>query len=344
VPQESFAFDEPIPGPKQFNPICDTVLDGNNTLLVIKTGATEAFEKLPTHLITTLTCSKDFLIFSDLDQHMGSHTLHNVLSRLPEIQDFNNEAFHLYRLQQEYQRNGQDIGPLREKGNDDMEHNDAWNLDKYKFMPMLEQAYSMRPDYDWYVFLEADTYIVWPNLVRWLEQLDPTEPLYLGSPTYIADTGFAHGGSGIVISKAAMRKFVEDGDGEPGSNEHGINVEAECCGDYILELVFDRLGIKLGKHWPMFNGEKPITMPFGPTHWCQPIITMHHVTSEEVSSMWRFEWDRPDPSVRLCLLSFHCIVPLFSFFLTFRSEAAFIRRAIHRLYAKTFHRCPRRLG
>src|SRR6266516_5296876 len=60
-PQESFNVIEPTSSLKPFDPICDTVSDRNNTLLVIKTGATEAFEKLPTHLITTLTCVKDFL-------------------------------------------------------------------------------------------------------------------------------------------------------------------------------------------------------------------------------------------------------------------------------------------
>lgn len=34
--------------------------------LVMKTGATEAFDKVPTHLLTTLQCMSDFLIFSDM--------------------------------------------------------------------------------------------------------------------------------------------------------------------------------------------------------------------------------------------------------------------------------------
>lgn len=37
------------------------------------------------------------------------------------------------------------------------------------------------------------------------------------------------------------------------------------------------------------NGEKPATLPFGPSHWCQPIVTMHHMNSEEINTFWHFE-------------------------------------------------------
>lgn len=30
-------------------------------------------------------------------------------------------------------------------------------------------------------------------------------------------------------------------------------------------------------------------MSFGPTHWCHPLATMHHVDSEEMSTFWEFE-------------------------------------------------------
>lgn len=41
--------------------------------------------------------------------------------------------------------------------------------------------------------------------------------------------------------------------------------------------------------WPTINGEKPATLPFGPSHWCHPIVTMHHMNSEEVNTFWHFE-------------------------------------------------------
>lgn len=41
--------------------------------------------------------------------------------------------------------------------------------------------------------------------------------------------------------------------------------------------------------WPTINGEKPATLPFGPSHWCHPIVTMHHMNAEEINTFWDFE-------------------------------------------------------
>lgn len=45
---------------------CDNFPNTDGILLVMKTGATEVFERVPTHLLTTLRCLPDFLIFSDM--------------------------------------------------------------------------------------------------------------------------------------------------------------------------------------------------------------------------------------------------------------------------------------
>lgn len=41
--------------------------------------------------------------------------------------------------------------------------------------------------------------------------------------------------------------------------------------------------------WPTINGEKPATLPFGPSHWCHPIVTMHHMNAEEINAFYHFE-------------------------------------------------------
>jgi hypothetical protein len=33
-------------------------------------------------------------------------------------------------------------------------------------------------------------------------------------------------------------------------------------------------------------------MPFGPTHWCQPVVTMHHVEPHEMNQLANFELGR----------------------------------------------------
>lgn len=49
-----------------FSNPCAGFPDTDGILLVMKTGATEAFEKMPTQLLTSLQCLPDFLLFSDL--------------------------------------------------------------------------------------------------------------------------------------------------------------------------------------------------------------------------------------------------------------------------------------
>lgn len=53
---ESFNFSAP----------CENFPDTEGILLVMKTGATEAYEKLPTHFVTHMQCLPDFLLFSDM--------------------------------------------------------------------------------------------------------------------------------------------------------------------------------------------------------------------------------------------------------------------------------------
>lgn len=49
-----------------FSSACSEFPDTEGILLLMKTGATESFSRLPTQLLTTMSCLPDFLIFSDL--------------------------------------------------------------------------------------------------------------------------------------------------------------------------------------------------------------------------------------------------------------------------------------
>jgi uncharacterized membrane protein len=49
-----------------FSDPCATFPDTEGIVLVMKTGATESFDRIPTHLLTTMQCLPDFLIFSDM--------------------------------------------------------------------------------------------------------------------------------------------------------------------------------------------------------------------------------------------------------------------------------------
>ena len=48
---------------------------------------------------------------------------------------------------------------------------------------MVDKAWSLQPDRDWYVFVEANAYLSWPNLLRFLATYNPRQPWYLSSTT-----------------------------------------------------------------------------------------------------------------------------------------------------------------
>lgn len=220
------------------DPVCDGFPDTSGILLVMKTGATEAYDRLPVQIMTVLKCLPDFLIFSDLDQHIGGYHVRDSLETvLPEAQE-GNPDFNLYRAQKECPVIQDECAKVL-GGATDLA---GWNLDKYKNIHMAEKAFRLRPDYDWYVFVDADTYVSWPNMVYALKKLDPATERYLGVPTMIGDRLFAHGGSGYVVSRGAMKEFVGK---HPGiANRYDISIQNNCCGDFVFALaLFDSLGI-----------------------------------------------------------------------------------------------------
>jgi hypothetical protein len=222
------------------------------------------------------------------EQQIGRFHIYDVLSDVEETAKAHNNDFDLYREQKEC--------PVTQKSCVDAraDSGKAWNLDKYKFLPMMEQTWNMRPGRDWYVFVEADTYVFWANLVEWLREksgINPKEKVYLGSRSFIMGNPFAHGGSGYVMSGTLLKDLIEN---HPGIVKNfNMRGSQECCGDLMLALALkDHEDIQLRQAWPMINGEKTNTLPYGPGQWCEPIITMHHMHSEEISSVWQFEQTR----------------------------------------------------
>lgn len=221
------------------DPICDGFPDTAGILLIMKTGASEAFDRLPTHLVTMLRCLPDFLLFSDLDQYIAGYHVRDSLETVLSAAKDDNHEFDLYRQQKacivDQEVCAKNIDGVQGAG---------WNLDKYKNIHIAEKTHSLRPGYDWYFFVDADTYVSWPNLVQMLRKLDPTKPRYLGSPTMIEGNLFAHGGSGYAVSSAAMREFVGQ---NPGiANKYDERVKAVCCGDYMFATsVKETIGIEM---------------------------------------------------------------------------------------------------
>lgn len=226
---------------KPYDPLCASFPNTSNILVVVKTGASESYAKIPTQLMTVLRCAPDFLLFSDMEQSIAGHHIYDSLDTVLLKAKAGNPDFDLYQRQQACPVDQHSCSASSDQG-----MKGGWELDKYKNLHIAEKTYDLRPNYDWYLFIDADTYVLWNNLVQWLRTLeDPSRKKhYIGSVTLISDFPFAHGGSGYILSQATMRELAVDH--HLIANRYDMVAKESCCGDYVIGLALhEALGVSV---------------------------------------------------------------------------------------------------
>ncbi|EMR70856.1 hypothetical protein UCREL1_2106 [Eutypa lata UCREL1] len=281
-------------------PCGDYSLSGlEDVLVVLKTGANEAPEKLPASFASTLRCAPNYVIYSDFEETIDGHPVHNALDKVnPEIVATHPE-FEYYRLLQEHGRDAFTEAQLAEwssaantiNGRD----SPGWRLDKWKFLPMAEKALKQRPETKWFVFIEADTYIIWKNIIKWLSYFNPSKLYYMGLQMSVGNIIFAYGGAGFILSKPALEALVEH---RSSSLEYYDNFTANhWAGDCVMGKALKDAGVPLFWSWPTLISENPAAMNFEDEFggmktkrlWCHYAATYHHLSPEEVLGLSDFE-------------------------------------------------------
>jgi hypothetical protein len=270
----------------------------DDVLVVLRTGATESHQKVPVHFRTTLRCVPHFVIVSDLDEEIEGHAVHNVLGGVSEDRRKEHEDFKLYNRLQEHGRKGIDSQQVitTESGSSKGDYlntaNDGWKLDKWKFLPMVDEAYRTMPSAKWFVFIETDTFLGWNNLLEYLSSFDSSKPYYIGKHLYINDVEFGYGGAGFVLSNPAVQKVMEQR--SVRARDYEEFTATHWVGDCALGKVMEDAKVPLHRAFPHFQGDSPATMDPAVTKidrnaWCYPVITYHHVSPSEIEDLWRFE-------------------------------------------------------
>ncbi|KAJ5452140.1 hypothetical protein N7445_000323 [Penicillium cf. griseofulvum] len=281
------------------NGTCDTFPSDllSHIQITLKTSATEDPNRVDTHMASVTRCISNLLVVSDKETEIHGHHVHDILADLPLSARNHIPEFNGYDALQ--------------RGENNIDGAAGWKLDRFKFLPMVERAKKVNPGAEWYVFLETDTYMVWDNLFRMLEQFNPSFPLYMGSPSPGRGVGdgktnwFAYGGAGFVLSRSAVDTLVAreiDKYGQfvgPSVSEEYMQVTKEdCCGDSVLGFALYEKGIELSGMWPMFNPHPLNSIPFGDDHhWCQPAISMHKSQLSDMTGLadWEDGRDRTNP-------------------------------------------------
>ncbi|EAT86074.1 hypothetical protein HBH56_025540 [Parastagonospora nodorum] len=276
---------------------CPTAPITDEILVVLRTGATEALEKLPVHFDTTLKCVPNYVIYSDYEGAIQGHKIHDVLDEVSSDLKRSAPEFKLYSDLKIGGRSS--LLPTEHSGSGPSGslENPSWKLDKFKFLPMVDRAFRHGPDAKWFVFVEADTYLMWTNLVAYLGKLDASKELYIGKHMFIGDVLFAHGGSGFALSAAAMRKVTEHW--RDNIDEYDQYTTENWAGDMVLGKVLRDVGVQLFWAFPHFQGDPVSALDHNVLKverrpWCYAPITYHHMRDADVRQLWDFEqaWQR----------------------------------------------------
>ncbi|GAW14573.1 hypothetical protein ANO14919_039760 [Xylariales sp. No.14919] len=271
-----------------------------DVFLVIRTGATEAQEKLPVHFKTILTCVPDFIIYSDMDEIVDGHKVHDVLAEVNATIKKTVPEFELYNHLRTRGRDGLDYQTMFGSGPSGALDNPGWKLDKWKFLPMVTKALYERPKAKWFVFVEPDTYVMWANLLEYLGRFEPSKPWYIGKHMYASGVLFAHGGSGFALSRPALEKVSKHW------KENKSEIEQATlkgwAGDMILGKALSDVGVSMFWAYPHMQGDSLTALDWSVEKlerqaWCYAATTFHHMSAEEIATLWQFEqtWQRRNP-------------------------------------------------
>ena len=183
-------------------------------------------------------------------------------------------------------------GPDGNDGSDQSEKA-GWVLDKWKFLPMLNMTWHHAPEKRWYMFVETDTSLFWSTLLKYTQQLDHTKQYYMGSQVMIGDDEFAHGGSGYLVSNAALKAAVSN---YTEDQKHWEELtDRESCGDLMAGKVLRGSGSSVTRTWPIIQGDHPGVLEWGANgnndvpRWCYPLMTYHHLGVDVIEDLWTFE-------------------------------------------------------
>ncbi|PYH47816.1 glycosyltransferase family 31 protein [Aspergillus saccharolyticus JOP 1030-1] len=275
-------------------PECPPLPGMEDVLVVMKTGVTESLDKVPVHFHTTLRCVPNYVIFSDFEEEIEGVMIHDAFVAMDSTVRDTVADFDIYNRLRERGRAGLESADFADEANSNIgkPNNPGWKLDKWKFLPMVQQALAYKDDAKWYVFMEADTYFSWPTLLAWLAHFDPSEPHYIGTETQIADVIFAHGGSGFLVSNPAMQLASKEYAAR--TVELHEYTDWHWAGDCVLGKVLADAGVPLHYSWPMLQNSNlgeidEFATGFYRKPWCFPAVAFHHLSSRDIQDLYEYE-------------------------------------------------------
>lgn len=262
-----------------------------DVLVIMRTGASTLWRRLPIHLGTLFRTVPNLVIYSDFEESIGGFQVldacQNVSEKLKSSKDF--EGYQYTReMRKKHPNRYWETASL---GGDFLDaHSDSWSFDKYKFLPTIQHVHQTKPNFKWYFLIEDDTFLFWNNLLRHLTKLNHGEAHWLGHQAFRFGTTFAHGGSGMVLSQEAMKLIFDDEQNLAQRYEEFTALHQ--IGDWVLGHALAEKNLFLngdGNFTYQFSANAPHMLRFEWHALDQPIFSLHHMHQRDISQMWELE-------------------------------------------------------
>ncbi|KUJ21701.1 uncharacterized protein LY89DRAFT_380729 [Mollisia scopiformis] len=163
----------------------------------------------------------------------------------------------------------------------------GWELDIMKHIPALELGLEQLPDKKWYLMIDDDTYIHIPSIISILSTLSPSKLHYLGKALGSYTLRFAHGGSGVVFSHAALAHIFQPKH-VPLLDQlklKSLTSEVE-LGDKLIGELAMGTGIYLNEEYSThFNGESPWRSKVTKESVCSEVVGFHGLEVEQMGKV-----------------------------------------------------------
>ncbi|KAG1660853.1 Glycoprotein-N-acetylgalactosamine 3-beta-galactosyltransferase 1 [Nymphon striatum] len=165
---------------------------------------------------------------------------------------------------------------------------------RYVYDHYLQQA-------DWFYKADDDTFAVMENMRYMLLSHSPDEPVYFGCrfKPYVKQ-GYMSGGAGYVLSRAAVKKFIE----EALTDSKKCRPDGRGAEDVEMGKCLNNIGVKAGDSRDKYGRER--FFPFVPEHHLIPGIISAN------NWFWRYIYYPSKTGMDCCsdtAISFHYVNP-----------------------------------
>ncbi|KAJ1558150.1 hypothetical protein HK096_003284 [Nowakowskiella sp. JEL0078] len=177
-------------------------------------------------------------------------------------------------------------------------------MDAHKNLPGLKLLYEKYHSAEWYIIIDDDTYVIFENMLHLVSHLNPSKPHYVGlSARFVGcdgvkkpeeSTAFAHGGSGILLSRAAVQVLMQSNNESQSKRIDDCMLKYKLCwaGDVRTALCLRDNGIYLEKSIA-FNSESLFSDNF---RWTRAACTRPIIKDWEKNNKILIEGDFSEQS------------------------------------------------